>query len=195
MSVKVTIALAVLAGGVLIITWAKVPKQSPQITVKGIDELNLSLDAPYSLNSPGDVLIGNNGNHSPLAFRVLWRGIKNNGEVVDREAIRFHPLVLIEEEANKRAELLASEPMLPPRTKWLIGLDRESQQITGSTPSLEDIGGRSPRVFPDLTDYKQINITLDAVILENGQVVGSDPVAFGKKVQSLVEDYKKSLKK
>lgn len=195
MSIKVIIALAILTSGVLIIAWAKAPKQAPQLTIKGIDELRLSLDSPYSINSPGDVLISNNGNHSPLAFRILWRGIKNNGEVVEREAIRFHPVVLIEEEAKKRAELLVSEPMLAPHTKWLIGLDREAQQIIGPTPSLEAIGGRNPRVFPDLADYKQINITLDEVILENGQIVGSNPTAFGRKVQSLVEDYKKSLKK
>jgi hypothetical protein len=74
-----------------------------------------------------------------------------------------------------------------------VGLGRENRQITCKVPSLEEVG-RDPELFPDLKEYKQINVMLDAAMLENGKVVGRDPAAFDKEINNLISEYLKFLR-
>jgi hypothetical protein len=101
---------------------------------------------------------------------------------------------LLEKNLEKRKELLIRQPLLPPpHTKWFVGLGREHQQITSHIPTLEEVG-RDPELFPDIKEYKQINVTLDGAILENGQVIGRNPTAFGEEIDTLVSEYLTRLK-
>lgn len=193
MTVKFSIAALLLLSSAVIIALSMNHKSELVLTVEGNDELGIKLELPYLKESPADVVITNNGKHSPIAYKIRWEGIKYSGEVVERQSIKYHPDVLLEKDLNKRKELLAREPLLPPNTKWFVGLGRENHQIIGKVPSLEEVG-RDPELFPDLKEYKQINVTLDAVILETGQVVGRDPAAFEKEINTLVSEYLTSLK-
>lgn len=82
---------------------------------------------------------------------------------------------------------------MAPQTKWFVGLGREVRLITNRVPSLEEVG-RDPQLFPDLKEYRQINVTLDGVILEDNQVIGRDPDAFGREINGLVSEYLRTLK-
>ena len=164
-----------------------------KLTVKGNDELGIKLELPYLMESPADVIITNSGRESLLAYKILWEGIKYSGEIVERKAIKYHPEAILEKDQVKRKELLAKQPLLAPNTKLLVGLGRETKEITNKIPTLEEIG-RDPELFPDLKEYKQINVTLDAAILENGRVVGRDPLAFDKEINAYVSEYLTILK-
>lgn len=190
---KKSIALLLLLCSVVIIAVSMNKTTELRLTVKGNDELGIKLELPYLKESPADVIVTNNGNHHFLAYKIRWEGIKYNGEVVERQSIKFHPLALSERNPDKRRELLISNPLLPPHTKWFVGLGRENWQITGEIPTLQEVG-RDPKLFPDLKEYKQINVTLDAAILENGQVLARNPTAFSKEIDSLVSEYLITLK-
>ncbi|MGB9180430.1 MAG: hypothetical protein WCB68_14455 [Pyrinomonadaceae bacterium] len=151
-----------------------------------MDKIGLKIELPYPKESPGDLIITNYSNHNPIAYKVRWESIKFNGEVVERQAIKYHLLALLEKDPSSRASLLAKNPMLPPQTRWLTGLGRETQQLTGRIPSLKEIG-RNSDVFPDLAEYKLINVTLENVMLENDQVLGRNPESFSQEIQTLVE--------
>lgn len=182
---SIAVILALCSGVIMVMS-----RHTPELilTVRGNDELGIKLELPYSKESPADVVITNNGNHHLLAYKIRWEGIKYSGEVVERESVKYHPLALLEKNPNKRRELLISNPLLAPRTKWFVGLGRENWQVTGKIPPLDDVG-RDPELFPDLREYKQINVTLDAAILEDEKVVGRDPNAFGKEVKTLISEY------
>ena len=192
MVIKISIAAILMLSSAVIIVWSN-HKSGLQLTVKGDDELGLKLELPYLKESPADVVITNNSNHDFLAYRIRWESIKYNGEGVERESIKYHPLALLEKNPDKRREMLAGTPLLPPHTKWFVGLGRETQQITGKIPSLEEVG-RDPELFPDIKEYKQINVTLDGAILEDGQAVGRNPAAVGQPTDALAAEYAKNLK-
>jgi hypothetical protein len=170
-------------------------KSSLQLTVKGRDDLGINLELPYRKDSPGDVIITNIGNHNPIAYKIRWEGIKYTGETVERQSIKCHILAVLEKNPDKRAELLQHEPLLASKSKWLIGLGRETMEISDQVPSLAFIGGRPPQVFPDLAEYKQINVTLEGIMLEDGQITGLDTAAFDKEIQTLVSKYLGRLNK
>ena len=193
MTIKISIALALVFGSAVIIALSMNHTSELKLTVKGNDELGVKLELPYLKESPADVIITNNGNHHLLAYKIRWEGIKYNGEVVERNSIKYHPDALLEKNQEKRKQLLISQPLLPPHTKWFVGLGRQNRQITSRVPTLEEVG-RDPELFPDLKEYKQINVTLDAAMLENGQVLGRDPAAFEKEINNLVSEYSSSLK-
>lgn len=187
MRVKLSIAVILaLCSGVIMVMSRHTPEL--KLSIRGNDELGIKLELPYSKESPADVVITNNGNQHLLAYKIRWEGIKYSGEVVERQSVKYHPLALLEKNPNKRRELLISNPLLAPQTKWFVGLGRENWQVTGKIPSLEQVG-RDPELFPDLREYKQINVTLDAAMLENEQVVGRDPDAFVKEVKTLISEY------
>lgn len=181
MAVKFSIALFLMLGSAVLIALSMNHTPELKLTVKGNDELGIKLELPYLKESPADVIITNNGKHHLIAYKIRWESIKYSGEIVERRSIKYHPDALLEKNQEKRNEMLIRQPLLAPNTKLLIGLGRETRQITNKIPTLEDIG-RDPELFPDLKEYKQINVTLDGAILENGQVVGRDPIAFEKEI-------------
>jgi hypothetical protein len=189
---RISIAVLLLLGSAVMMVWSMNHTSELQLTVKGNDELGIKLELPYLKESPADVIITNNGNHSLLAYKIRWEGIKYDGKVVERQSIKYHPDALLEKNQEKRKQLLIIQPLLPPNTKWFVGLGRKNRQIIGKVPPLEEVG-RDPELFPDLKEYKQINVTLDGAILENGQVVGRDPTAFDKEINNLVSEYLKFL--
>lgn len=173
--------------------WSMYNRTDLRFTINGIDEFGLRLELPYGKESPGDVILINNGTHSLLAYKVRWEGVKTNGEVVERKMVKFYPDALLEKDPAKRAALLKDDPMIPPETKWLVGLNRQTRQIDSQIPRLDEIG-RDPQVFPDFQEYRQINITLDA-ILDDGQFVGPQAKEFGNEVLATVADYLNRLKR
>lgn len=173
--------------------WSMYNRTHLRFTIKGIDEFGLHLELPYGKESPGDIVLTNKGMHSLLAYKVRWEGVKHNGEVVERKLVKYYPTALLEKNPAKRAEMLKGTPLVPPQTKWLIGLNRETKQINNQIPRLDEIG-RDPRVFPDLQEYRQINITLVA-ILDNGQFVGTQAKEFKNEVSATVTDYLNRLKR
>jgi hypothetical protein len=193
MTIRISIAVLLLLGSAVIMVWSMNHTSELRLTVKGNDELGIKLELPYLKESPADVIITNNSNQSLLAYKIRWESIKYNGEIVERNSIKYHPEALLEKNQEKRKQLLISQPLLPPNTKWFVGLGRENRQISGKVPSLEEVG-RDSELFPDLKEYKQINVTLDAAMLENGKVVGRDPAAFDKEINNLVSEYLKFLK-
>jgi hypothetical protein len=164
-----------------------------KLSVKGNDELGIILELPYLKESPADLIITNNGHHYLLAYKIRWERIKFDGEIVERQSIGYHPDAFLEDDLEKRRELLIRAALLPPNTKWFAGLGREHQQITGVAPTLDEVG-RDPELFPDIKEYKEINVTLDAAMLECGQVVGRDPTAFYREINSIVSEHFEFLK-
>jgi hypothetical protein len=193
MALKLSIAALLIIGGAVMIALSMNQKSELKLTVKGNDELGIKLELPYFKESPADVVITNKGDHYLLAYKIRWEGIKYSGEVVERNSIKYHPEALLEKDHEKRKQLLSSQPLLPPNTKWFVGLGRENRQITSKVPSLEEVG-RDSQLFPDLMEYKELNVTLDAAMLENGQIVGRDTAAFDMEINNLVSEYLKFLK-
>lgn len=193
MAVKISIALLLVLGSAALIALSMNHTPELKLTVKGNNELGIKLELPYLKESPADVIVTNSGEHRLLAYKIRWESIKYSGEVVERRSIGYHPEALLEKNQEKRRELLIRQPLLPPHTKWFLGLGREHYQITGNIPSLEEVG-RDPELFPDIKEYKQINVTLDGAIIENGQVFARNPAAFSKEIDTLVLEHLKFLK-
>jgi hypothetical protein len=193
MAIKISIFIAFMFIALVMLAWSQQADPRLKLTVKGNDELGIKLELPFLKESPADVIVTNDGDHYLLAYKIRWESIKFNGEVVERQSIGYHPLALLEKDRDKRRGLLVQMPLLPPHTKWFKRLGGEMEQITVKVPTLEELG-RDPELFPDIKEYKQINVTIDGVILEDERVVAREPVAFKKEIDALVADYAKDIK-
>jgi hypothetical protein len=190
MRIKMFLSAVLAISSITIITMSMSQNDQPtglNLNVRGDKELGIVLELPFLNDSPADVIITNNGQHSLLAYKIRWEGIKYSGEVVERQSIKYHPDALLEADLEKRQEILNRQPLLPPNTKWFVGLGRVNKRITDKVPTLDEVG-RDPELFPDLKEYKQINVTLDAAMLENGEVIGRDPIAFDKEIKGILSN-------
>lgn len=190
MRIKLFLSAALAISSITIIALSMSPNHQPaglNLNVTGNNQLGITLELPFPNDSPADVIITNNGQHSLLAYKIRWEGIKYSGEVIERQSIKYHPDALLETDLEKRKEILNRRSLLPPNTKWFVGLGRVNRQITDKAPTLDEVG-RDPELFPDLKEYKQINVTLDAAMLENGQVIGRDPIGFDKEIKGILSN-------
>lgn len=178
--------IKILTGGILLLSltlWIGLPKYMTTkksddliITTQGLEELGITLQAPYGSRSFHHALIINNGPHHVLACDVLFEVVAKNGEVSSGHKVVFSHALAEEDPAERRAFLM-KEPAIAPHTKWLVGL--------GVDPALEPVGDTPPpladdAILPDVKNYKQLNITLKAVVIEDGRAFGSNAQGFLK---------------
>lgn len=148
------------------------------ITTKSINELGITLEVPYKTQSLQYVLLTNNGSHHIVACDLLFEATTKGGMVLStRKVVYSQPL--LEKDLVKRAALITKESVIAPGTKWLISI--------GGEPGVEPIETSVPpfnkqnifqEVFPDMENYKQLQVTLNAVVTETGQAFGPNAQAF-----------------
>lgn len=178
------LALIAFAAGVIGAVMHRRAAQYPIIITEGIAELGLQLEIPGGGENPGDFVIRNTGEHTLIGYRVVYEGHAKSREVREWSKTVIQPLAFPE---NKdRIEYLSpTYSCIPPGAAVFGGLHRESQPQDGkSVPKLERVW-----VPQDgLESYERINVRLDAVMLEDGQIRGQNKGALIGRIRQSFED-------
>lgn len=168
-----------------------------RVIVRGIQELGLTLEAPFE-EAPLDLVLTNNGSHTVVVYMLLYEGILRDdytgdytghlrdGNIFDRKRTGGHFIALSQRDPAKRAALIAaSEDVIAPRTRWLFGLEGGMQRIERETTSIGQIM-REPTMIHDLANYRQMNILL-SVALDDGQFYGPQSADLRAETEQLIE--------
>lgn len=182
--ILVAIALVAFGGGVIgAVMYQRIPIY-PRINVKGIDELKLQLEIPGGGENPGDFVIRNSGEHTLIGYRVVYEGHSRSGEVHEWSKTVIQPLAF----PNKKDQSQYLSPTyscIPPGAAVFAGLHRDSQSQDGKIiPKPERVW--VPR--EGLEYYDRIEVRIDAVMLENGQVLGPNQGALIGQIRHTFEE-------
>lgn len=191
-SVLIGIALLAFGGGVIGAVMHQRATEYPQVNVEGIDELKLQLEIPGGGENPGDFVIRNSGEHTLVAYRVIYEAHSRSGEVHEWSKTVVQPLAFPNNEGREQF-LSPTYSCIPPGTAVFGGLLRDSMPQDGKNiPKLERVW--VPR--EGLENYHRIDGRLDAVMLEDGQIRGRNKGALiGGIRQSFGDEVKEFLTK
>jgi hypothetical protein len=159
-----------------------------KIETVGLDELGIRVEAPYGPRSPNHALIVNNTSHTLIACDVVFEYTKDDGTVLPaHKTIIFGDVVSAP--ADQRSAVLKNNPCIAPRSKMLIGLGTETDMvpISDRLPALGTSAVEATR--NDRISFPKLTIKLNAVMLEDGSIVGPLGEQFREKIkQALAED-------
>ena len=173
-SILTGIALLAFGGGVIGAVMYQRATKYPQVTVEGINELKLQLEIPGGGENPGDFVIRNAGERTLVAYRVVYEAHSRAGEVHEWSKSVVQPLAFPESE-DRHQFLSPAYSCIPPGTAVFGGLLRDSMPQDGKNiPKLERVW--VPR--EGLESYDRIDVRLDAVMLEDGQILGRNKGAL-----------------
>ncbi|HEX8149978.1 MAG TPA: hypothetical protein VF591_22540 [Pyrinomonadaceae bacterium] len=186
------IALVAFGGGAIGAVMHQRATRYPQVSVEGINELKLQLEIPGGGKNPGDFVIRNAGEHTLVAYRVVYEAHSKSGEVHEWSKTVVQPLAFLGSEDRDRF-LSPTYSCIPPGTAVFGGLLRESMPQDGKNiPKLERVW--VPR--GGLESYDRIDVRLDAVMLEDGQIHGRNKGALmGGIRQSFGDEVREFLKR
>jgi hypothetical protein len=150
------------------------------VRTEGIESLGLTIEVPY--NRPenlGDYVIHNNGPYTVNGFRVVFETRRKkgdspgqNGELFNRQSTQI-PSWVYDKDPNPWTKQIYHEAIggaIPPGTAKYCGLGRKCQMVTEDNPPPIQTSNEN---FPDYTDYAEIIVRLDAVMLaDDGKIYG-----------------------
>lgn len=172
--ILIVIALVAFGGGVIGAVMHQRATKYPQVNVEGIDELKLQLEVPGGGENPGDFVIRNSGEHTLVGYRVVYEAYSKSGEVHEWSKTVVQPLAFPGRE-DRDQFLSPTYSCIPPGTAVFGGLLRESMPQDGKNiPILERVW--VPR--EGLESYDRIDVRLDCVMLEDGQLRGRNKGAL-----------------
>ena len=180
-------AILVLVALLIVITTKVQTNNPPDIKVEtiGLDDLGIRLETPYGSKSPRHVLLVNDSQHHLLACDLVFEVTTTDGVVSPaRKIVAFS--YLLKAAPDVRKKLMISFPGIAPRSKMLLGLGVEPDQvrITSALPKLESSG--LAVTLKDSVKIDKLIIRLDAVVLENGDVVGPRATEFLTELNDLL---------
>ena len=170
----IVVALLAFVGGVIGAVMHQRATRFPQVDAEGIAELKLQLEIPGGGENTGDFVIRNSGEHTLVAYRVVYEAHSVSGEVHEWSKTVVQPLAFPSNE-DRDQFLSPTYSCIPPGTAVFGGLLRESLPQDGKNiPRPERVW--VPR--EGLESYDRINVRLDAVMLEDGQIRGRNKGAL-----------------
>jgi hypothetical protein len=168
------IALVAFGAGAIGAVMRQRATKYPQVSVEGISELKLQLEIPGGGENPGDFVIRNAGEHTLVAYRVVYEAHSKSGEVHEWSKTVVQPLAFPGSE-DRDQFLSPTYSCIPPGTAVFGGLLRDSMPQDGKNiPKPERVW--VPR--EGLESYDRIDVRLDAVMTEDGQVRGRNQGAL-----------------
>lgn len=182
--IVIAIALVAFAGGVIGAVMRQRVTQYPEIHTEGISELKLQLEIPGGGENPGDFVIRNSGEHTLVGYRVVYEGHAKSGEVHEWSKTVVQPLAFPNSK-DQSQYLSPTYSCIPPGAAVFAGLHRDSQPQDGKTIP------KPARVWvprEGLEYYDHINVRIDAVMLENGRVLGPNKGALIGKIRHTFEE-------
>lgn len=173
-SFLISIALVAFGAGAIGAVMHQRVTRYPQVSVEGISELKLQLEIPGGGENPGDFVIRNAGEHTLVAYRIVYEAHSKSGEVHEWSKTVVQPLAFPGSEGRDQF-LSPTYSCIPPGTAVFGGLLRDSMPQDGKNiPKLERVW--VPR--EGLESYDHIDVRLDAVMTEDGQVRGRNQGAL-----------------
>ena len=152
---------------------SKMSSENPRITTLGLPEISVAIQVAYPGKSWQEVVLTNSGEHHLVAAVLVYELTKEDGSKGYARDVICDPGVSAESDPVKLKELLIRTPVIPPQSSWLVGVGIDRTRLSKGLPSFEE---SRHLVFQKLVEnpppIKSIHITLDAVILEDGRVVG-----------------------
>ncbi|HJT66881.1 MAG TPA: hypothetical protein VJ749_10525 [Pyrinomonadaceae bacterium] len=161
----------------------------PTIAAIGLDDLGIHLQAPYGAKSIHHALIINDGPHSLMAFEVVFEFVSKTGSTDPHPRIVGYAQ-LLRAKPTEREALFKKGVGVTPHTKLLVNVGMQGPdmvEVTDTLPPLTDsaVGLDNPEVTER---YEKINIRLNAVVLENGEILGPGAKEFNNYVQKVLRE-------
>ena len=175
----------------LAVVWHRQMKRhvQPTITAIGLDDLGIHLQAPYGTKSIHHALIINDGPHSLMAFEVVYEFVSKTGSTDPHPRIVGYAQ-LLRAKPTEREALFKKGVGVTPHTKLLVNIGMQGPdmvEVTDTLPPLTDsaVGVDNPEVTER---YEKVNIRLNAVVLENGEILGPGAKEFNGYVQKVLRE-------
>ncbi|MGH9839574.1 MAG: hypothetical protein ACREEM_12405 [Blastocatellia bacterium] len=181
MSTQKVVVIALLLALVTFIIWSyfRMNKQKDQtastsVTASGLEEIGVKLAPAYPQRSWREMILSNESDHHIIAVVMVYEVTREDNEKISLGHVIALPELSLENDPVRIRAFLEKHPIIPPHSKWLVGLGVENKRLTDTLPTFEE--AQSSTFMQDVTltpkALKSVHITLDGVILENGQTVG-----------------------
>jgi|GEM_PF-5147182 len=151
----------------------KQKSQSLIVTTSGISEIGVKLIPAYPDRSWQEMILTNESNQHIIAVIVIYEVTREDGQMMPLQYIICHPELSLETDPSKIKALLKKYSLLPPHSKWLVGLGVERTQLADTLPTLEET--RASAYLQDLVltpPIKKVHVILDGIIFEDGRTAG-----------------------
>lgn len=144
----------------------------PVVTVKGLEPESVRLELAYPNRSWQELILTNNGKHHIIAAVLLYEFTTADDKRALARDVILDPSVSLETNPTTIKQILGKHPVIPPSSRWLIGVGVDRTRIIGSLPPYEETRSLVALLLPIPGPLKTVNITIDGAILEDGQIVG-----------------------
>jgi hypothetical protein len=158
--------------------------------------------SPYGKSAealkPFSVFIKNSSNRTIVAYILVWRLVKTNGEVLTNSNSYSEPGVLMGKRMPTDPRFKHTQAIEPNAARcfsWSGGIDEEGQGRIGGAPQsqLKD-GQRSPetqaairsQLTAELSEASALTVSLDGVFFDDGTFIGPNTSGFFEKTQAIV---------
>lgn len=184
MSIIIAIAIAVV---IPLVAWSVSRWNRPAIpnngilpvTASGLEEIGVKLLPAYPDRSWKEMILVNESDHNLIGVVIVYEFTMDNGEKGSVAHVLMRPEISLETDPVKINAFIAKHsvipyPLIPPRSKWLVGFGVQSIRITNALLSFEEAQSFSS-VEEDLATrpaLKGVHVHLDGVVLEDGQIRG-----------------------
>lgn len=148
-------------------------EHKPVVTTKGLEAIGVTLELAYPERSWQEVVLSNNGEHHIIAAVLLYELTTQDGKKAWARDVILDPNVSLENNPAKIKQLLVKHPVIPPFSRWLLGVGVDRTRIFHGLPSFEDSRNLISLELPTAGQLKSVLITIDGAILEDGQIVGT----------------------
>jgi hypothetical protein len=180
------IAAITLAVAIPLVAWLVRRRDKPTIpnngilpvTASGLEEIGVKLSPAYPDRSWKEMILVNESDHYLIGVVMVYEFTMDNGEKGSVAHVLMRPEVSLETDPVKINAFLTKHrviyPLIPPRSKWLVGFGVQSIRITNALLSFEEAQSFSS-VEEDLATrpaIKDVHVHLDGVVLEDGQIRG-----------------------
>ncbi|HEX8137297.1 MAG TPA: hypothetical protein VF544_06875 [Pyrinomonadaceae bacterium] len=145
--------------------------KNPIVTTTGLAEIGLKLRPAYPNRSWQEVVLTNEGTHHIIAAVIHYELTSEDGRKQVAREIICDPNISLETSPTKIKELLARYPVIPPHSNWLAGVGIDRVRLSNRVPPFEETRHlMAQKISFDF--LSSVNITIDGVILEDGQMIG-----------------------
>jgi hypothetical protein len=185
MTIRTAIIIAIiLAIGIPLVTWSIRQWNKPKIaknaivpvTASGLEEIGVKLIPAYPDRSWREMILTNESDHHLIAVVMTYEMTGEDGQKGFGLNVLMRPEVSLETDPAKIAAFLTKYPdpypLIPPHSKWLVGVGMQNLRFTDTLPSFEEARNFSSIEEDTPPVLKGVHVFLDGVILEDGRTVG-----------------------
>jgi hypothetical protein len=158
--------------GLLVVLRSKDMNKQPSISTQGLEAIGLTLELAYPRESWQELIFTNNGEHQVIAALIHYEFTNVDGQKAFARDVIWDPKVSQETDPTRLKELVSRYQVIPAGSQWLVGVGVERVRLNNRKPSFEESRMHVYQSLPPTKPVEQIHISLDAVIIEDGQIIG-----------------------